>query len=232
MSYWAVVPAAGSGTRMQSAVPKQYLTLAGKTVIEHALSRLLTHSRIDGVMVALAPDDERWCALEFATNKPLLTTSGAGERCSSVLNALDALLERADPEDWVLVHDAARPCVRHSDISMLISKLSDHPVGGLLGIPVRDTMKRSDPNDEVIQTVERKQLWHAHTPQMFRLGALCNALRDAIDNGVLVTDESSAMELQGLKPKMIQGATDNIKITRPEDLMVAEFYLKQQGSKH
>jgi 2-C-methyl-D-erythritol 4-phosphate cytidylyltransferase len=232
MRYWAVVPAAGSGTRMQTSVPKQYLTLAGRTVIEHTLSRLLTHARIDGVIVALAPDDERWAALDFPANKPLLTAPGGPERCTSVLNALVALGEHATADDWVLVHDGARPCIRHSDISALIAKLGDHPVGGLLGVPVRDTMKRCDPNDDIIQTVERKQLWHAHTPQMFRLGALRAALRAAVDKGVWVTDESAAMELQGHKPRMVEGASDNIKITRPEDLMVAEFYLKRQGSRH
>jgi 2-C-methyl-D-erythritol 4-phosphate cytidylyltransferase len=229
MSYWAVVPAAGSGSRMQTSVPKQYLTLAGKTVIEHTLSRLLTHARIDGVVVALAADDERWAALDFPSNKPLLTVAGGSERCTSVLNALAELRNHAQPDDWVLVHDGARPCIRHSDITALITKLHEHPVGGLLGVPVRDTMKRCDPNDDIIQTVERKQLWHAHTPQMFRLGALHDALRDAIDKGVWVTDESAAMELHGHKPRMVQGASDNIKITRPEDLMVAEFYLRQQG---
>ncbi len=232
MRHWAVVPAAGSGLRMKAAVPKQYLTLAGKTVIEHTLARLSTHPRIDGLVVALSPDDQQWAALAIKTKKPLLTAAGGSERCHSVLNALATLGERADAADWVLVHDGARPCIRHADITALMNALEDHPVGGVLGVPVRDTMKRCDPNNDIIQTVERKELWHAHTPQMFRFGALLDALRHAVDKGVLVTDESAAMELQGHKPRMVEGASDNIKITRPEDLLVAEFYLKRQGKKH
>lgn len=232
MPNWAVVPAAGSGTRMKAAVPKQYLALAGKTVIEHTLARLLTHPHIDGIVVAIAPDDAQWAELKIKSKKPLLIAAGGRERCHSVLNALAELDTRAQPGDWVLVHDGARPCIRHADITALIDALASHPVGGVLGVPVRDTMKRCDPNNDIIQTVERKELWHAHTPQMFRFGALHDALLHAVDKGVMVTDESAAMELQGFKPRMVEGASDNIKITRPEDLLVAEFYLKRQGKKH
>lgn len=228
MAYWAVVPAAGSGTRMSATLPKQYLALSGKTVIEHTLARLAAHPLISGVMVALAPQDARWDALRIQLGKPLLRAPGGDERCFSVYNALLKLQAHAQPDDWVLVHDGARPCLRVSDIDRLITELRDHAVGGLLALPVRDTMKRAEANNEVFETVDRKGLWHALTPQMFRLGELTDALRRAIDKGILVTDEAAAMERLGHKPRLVEGASDNIKITRPEDLVVAEFYLRQQ----
>jgi len=228
MAYWAVVPAAGSGTRMSSQVPKQYLALAGKTVIEHTLARLAAHPLIAGIVVALAPSDTRWHELSLHLDKPVLLADGGAERCYSVLNALSELQKHAQPDDWVLVHDGARPCLRLTDIDKLIAGLRDHPNGGLLAVPVRDTMKRADENSDVFETVDRKGLWHALTPQMFRLGELSDALIRAIDKGWLVTDEASAMESAGYKPHLVEGAADNIKITRPEDLVVAEFYLRRQ----
>lgn len=228
MAYWAVVPAAGSGTRMNAQLPKQYLALSGKTVIEHALARLAAHPLISGIMVALAPSDVRWDALRITLDKPLLRATGGDERCFSVYNALLKLQAHAQPDDWVLVHDGARPCLRVADIDRLITELRNHAVGGLLALPVRDTMKRSDANGDVTETIDRKGLWHALTPQMFRLGALTDALQRAIDQGILVTDEAAAMERLGHKPRLVEGSSDNIKITRPEDLVVAEFYLRQQ----
>jgi len=228
MAYWAVVPAAGSGKRMSSQVPKQYLALAGKTVIEHTLARLAAHPLIDGIVVALAAGDTRWPDLPLNLGKPVLLAEGGDERCYSVLNALHELHKHAQPNDWVLVHDGARPCLRLTDVDKLIAGLRDHPHGGLLAVPVRDTMKRADENSDVFETVDRKGLWHALTPQMFRLGELSDALIRAIDKGWLVTDEASAMERAGYKPHLVEGAADNIKVTRPEDLVVAEFYLRQQ----
>ncbi|MBI3774317.1 MAG: 2-C-methyl-D-erythritol 4-phosphate cytidylyltransferase [Gammaproteobacteria bacterium] len=228
MAYWAVVPAAGSGTRMSSQVPKQYLALAGKTVIEHTLARLAAHSMIDGIVVALSPNDTNWPNLSLHLAKPVLLAKGGAERCTSVLNALNELKKHARPDDWALVHDGARPCLRPTDVDKLIVELRDHPHGGLLAVPVRDTMKRADENVDVSETVDRKGLWHALTPQMFRLGELSDALRRVIDQGWLVTDEASAMERAGYKPHLVEGAADNIKITRPEDLAVAEFYLRRQ----
>ena len=144
-----------------------------------------------------------------------------------MLNALEALAEQADEQDWVLVHDAARPCLRAEDIDHLISELNDHPVGGLLAVPVRDTMKRADNNGAIQQTVDRKNLWHALTPQMFRLGDLRDALTKAVSDGIEITDEASAMEHIGKQPKLVKGQWSNIKITHPEDLKLAEFYLEQ-----
>ena len=228
--FWSVVPAAGIGTRMKADVPKQYLPLAGRMVIEHTLESLCSHKSISGVVVVHAPDDAHLQHLKLNCSMALTMVEGGAERCHSVLNGLNKLAEQADDNDWVLVHDAARPCLRHEDLDKLMTTLKDHKVGGLLGIPVRDTMKRSDTEHSVYETVERVGLWHAHTPQMFRLKMLKQALEDALDSGVLVTDEAAAMERQGYHPLMVEGHADNIKITRPEDLMLAEFYLKQQNS--
>lgn len=227
--YWAVVPAAGVGVRMGSKIPKQYLPLNGGAVIEHSLQTLLHNSRIEGLYLALSADDQWWGDTAPASNPKVVTVDGGTERCHSVLNALKLLQETAASEDWVLVHDAARPCLRPEDIDLLIESLTNHPVGGLLGVPVRDTMKRTDGLGSITETVSREALWHAYTPQMFRLGALFQALQSAVDKGLTVTDEASAIELAGMRPQMIAGHDDNIKITRPEDLDLASFYLKQQG---
>lgn len=225
---WVVVPAAGVGKRMGSSIPKQYLKLAGRPVIDHTLERVLLHPMIDGVYVALGEEDSWWPNTEFANHPDLVRVEGGAERCFSVLNSLEQLQSRAQPNDWVLVHDAARPCLRRKDVDHLISMLESHDAGGLLGVPVRDTMKRTSKTDEVVRTVDRNHLWHAFTPQMFRFDRLLNAMRGAINAGHLVTDEASAIEWAGDKPLMVEGHPDNIKITRPEDLPLAEFYLSQQ----
>jgi 2-C-methyl-D-erythritol 4-phosphate cytidylyltransferase len=230
ISNWAIVPAAGSGSRMAADVPKQYLQIQGKTILQHTVERLITHPRIDGVVVAVAADDQRWDELKFQTNKPIIKTLGGEERCHSVKNALYEVSRHGNEQDWVLVHDAARPCLRHKDLNKLIAQLSDHMVGGLLAYPVKDTMKRSDDKQRIIETVDRNGLWHALTPQMFRLHLLRDALNKAIDDGFLVTDEASAVEHAGYKPKLVEGGSDNIKITNPEDLSLAEFYLSRLGS--
>jgi 2-C-methyl-D-erythritol 4-phosphate cytidylyltransferase len=146
-----------------------------------------------------------------------------------VLNGLNALSDSAQADDWVLVHDAARPCVRQQDLRLLIDTLEDHTVGGLLGTPVHDTMKKTDVQGVIIETLERNFLWHACTPQMFRYGLLRAALIKALEDGYEVTDEASAMEHAGYRPLMVEGHADNIKITRPEDLPLAEYFLQQQG---
>ena len=227
--YWAIVPAAGIGSRMQSDIPKQYLTLNNKTVIEHTLSRLTQLGSIEAIVVAISAEDTQWSKLAHEYSKPVQTVDGGKERCHSVLNALNALAGSAAADDWVLVHDAARPCVRSTDLEKLVADLKEHAVGGLLGVPVRDTMKRSDKNNIVTETVERNNLWHALTPQMFRFEQLQEALTKALEDGFLVTDEASAMEYAGHKPIMIEGHADNIKITRPEDLSLADYYLQQQN---
>ncbi len=226
--YFSVVPAACVGSRMGAAVPKQYLRLHGKTVIEHSLTRLCAHPLIEGVVVAISADDQYWPQQRLPDPNKIHVAQGGAERCHSVLNGLQLLSGIADADDWVLVHDAARPCLHPDDITHMIEALRDHPVGGLLGVPVADTVKRTNPEGDVLQTVSRDNLWRALTPQMFRLGQLQQALQSALDEHFLVTDEASAMEHAGFIPRMVEGRADNIKITRPEDLSLAELYLAQQ----
>ncbi|QBQ54901.1 2-C-methyl-D-erythritol 4-phosphate cytidylyltransferase [Nitrosococcus wardiae] len=230
-NYWAVVPAAGVGRRMGTHIPKQYLPLAGKTVIEHTLASLLQHPRIEAIVVAISPEDRWWPECLPQDKGRIIRVAGGAERCHSVSNGLECLLNLAAPEDWVLVHDAARPCLRREDIDRLIATLHDHPIGGLLALPISDTVKRANAEGVVLETVNRAGLWRAMTPQMFRLGKLYQALREAIAAGVQVTDEASAMEWAGFSPCLVEGYPDNIKITHPQDLMQAEDFLKRQGRK-
>jgi len=227
LKFYAVVPAAGAGSRMGADIPKQYLTLAGQTVLEHSLDVLLACERIATVVLVLSADDERWPEIKDRyKDSRVETVTGGAERCHSVLNGLEHLAGTAGVDDWVLVHDAARPCVRRQDIEMLMTRLEDHEVGGLLGVPVADTMKQVDSDSMILKTVERDGLWRALTPQMFRLGPLRDALQQAIASGVMVTDDASAMEMAGYRARMVEGQADNIKITRPADLQLAEFYLQ------
>ena len=228
---WAIVPAAGIGSRMQSAAPKQYLELAGRPVIEHTLAALFDVTRICGIAVAVADGDKVWPGIagRFAGQR-LERVGGGVERCHSVLNALDWLASVADADDWVLVHDAARPCVRPADVDRLIDRCLQDTDGGLLGMPVCDTMKRVDSQCGVTATVEREGLWHALTPQMFRLGPLRAALRQGIRAGIRLTDEASAMEAAGYTPCMVEGRRDNLKITVASDLGLAAYYLEQRNT--
>lgn len=224
-TFWVVIPAAGIGSRMQEDCPKQYLPLQGKTVIEQTLAHFIHHPRIHGIVVAIAEHDSIWPTLKIETDKPFYTVNGGAERCHSVLNALSFLKDKAHDTDWVLVHDAARPCLRREDLDKLMITMSQHPHGGILGVPVRDTLKRVDVACIIEETVDRERLCHAMTPQMFHVGMLREALEQAVDEGVRVTDEASAMEHAGYKPLVVEGHGDNIKITRPEDLALASFYL-------
>jgi len=221
-NYWALVPAAGIGSRMGSQRPKQYLHLRNKPILQHTLERLNLPA-IAGIVVCVAEDDPYWETLTLPM--PVMRVNGGAERCHSVLNGLQALQQQAQPDDWVLVHDAARPCVRQADIEKLMTELAHHPVGGLLAVPVRDTMKRAGASLEIVETVNREGLWHALTPQMFRLEALSNALQSLLSRGEHVTDDAQAMEKMGLCPVLIEGHADNIKITHPQDLSLAELYL-------
>ncbi len=216
---------------MGSATPKQYLELRGRPILSHTLERLCGHGRIAGVAVALADDDGWWTEARVGEAHRVLRARGGEERCHSVLAGIERLVEAgAAGGDWVMVHDAVRPCVRGADLTRLIEEtLGSGADGGLLGTPVRDTMKRTGVGGAVESTVDRERLWHAHTPQMFRLGALAEALRDAIDAGVLVTDEAQAIEHAGGRPVMVEGHPDNIKITRPEDLRLAALFLEAQA---
>lgn len=217
-----VVPAAGIGARMGAPVPKQYLQLQNKTVIEHTLAALLSHPRIAQVVVALGAQDDWFQDLPIAQHQDLIITEGGKERADSVL----AGLQQCQDYNWVLVHDAARPCICHDDIDALISVALTSESGAILGAQVRDTMKRTDDDGHILKTVERDLLWHALTPQMFPRQLLTDALTEGLAQNKMITDEASALELKGLAPKMVVGRADNIKITRPEDMPLAAFFLQ------
>lgn len=225
---WAVVPAAGIGSRMGSTIPKQYLPLLGQPVIEHTLTLLLSHPLINTIFLPLDAGDVYWPKLALAKDRRIQTVAGGQERCHSVLNALQMIAPQAAARDWVLVHDVARPCLCLEDLDRLFRELEHEEVGGLLGVPVADTLKRTDAQGVVQETVDRSQVWRAYTPQMFRFGVLYQALQDALAGQALVTDEAAAVERSGYRPRMVQGRADNIKITIPSDLAMAELYLRQR----
>lgn len=230
----AVIPAAGVGSRMQADRPKQYLTIAGKTILEHTLDTLLTHPSIQSVVLAVSPDDIYFSKLDIKENKRVDVVHGGKERADSVLNGIMHLQH----DDWALVHDAARPCVSHKDITALLSLIGDNTVtGGILATPVRDTMKRAAISEDIphqnqlnviSHTESRTNLWHALTPQLFPAQLLREALQKGLSDGVNITDEASAVEYAGYKVGMVNGSPANIKITHPADLPLAEFYLQQQ----
>jgi len=225
---WAIVPAAGIGTRMLADRPKQYLALEGKTVIEHTLQRLASHPKIMGIVVAVAENDPWWPLIDINLECPIHLVTGGDERADSVLNALTVLTDITDEDPWVLVHDAARPCLRHQDIDKMLMTLSEHSVGGILGIPVNDTVKRVNSQLEIVDTVSRQGLWRASTPQMFHLLTLKQALQQAKEQQIKVTDEASAIEHAGFQAIMVEGHADNIKITVSQDLALASLFLQQQ----
>lgn len=228
--YWFVVPAAGIGQRMQSDIPKQYLTLSGKTVLEQTLQSLLQVGGFAGIVVALHPEDSHWDQLGVARHNKIHTVIGGAERSDSVLSALTFLQTIADEEDWVLVHDAARPCVCSTNIERMIEALSHDEVGGILATPASDTLKQVTEPPVIDSTLDRKQVWQAQTPQMFRQHLLRSALEQARDQSQAITDEASAIEFMGKQPKVFEGRRDNIKITHPDDLWLAELILQHKQS--
>jgi 2-C-methyl-D-erythritol 4-phosphate cytidylyltransferase len=229
---WAIVPDAGMGKRMLSDIPKQNLLLNGRPLLEYTLNTLLQNNAIAGLVIALQSDDEFFSELKIDSKKPVIRAVGGKERADSVLNAINTLFEYSEfdaDKDWVMVHDAVRACLRQGDIDKLVSDVAENPNGGLLALPVRDTMKRQTVEDDiatVATTVDRENLWHALTPQYFPAKSLKEALEKALQEGLDVTDESSAMELAGFSPVLVNGNEDNIKITRPDDLRLASLYLK------
>jgi 2-C-methyl-D-erythritol 4-phosphate cytidylyltransferase len=230
MTIWAIVPAAGVGLRMGSSTPKQYLPINGVPVIAVALQKLASIAEIKKIIVALHPQDELFSQLKPAPDKRVVTVVGGDDRQRSVLKALRRLKEEEEVEarDWVLVHDAARPCVLSSDIRRLLAQLQDHDVGGLLGAPAENTLKQVDDQELVQNTIDRTGVWNAFTPQMFRYGLLLAALEAAVENNAVTTDEASAVELMGYRPQMIEGASTNIKITHAADLELATKILELQ----
>lgn len=223
----AVVPAAGIGSRMHADKPKQYLTLHGKTILEHTLKILCDYSVIEKVVVAIAPNDPYFPTLHLKHSK-IIVVNGGENRCDSVLNGLRYVMTHL-PLAWVMVHDAARPCLKTEDLDKLIQIYDEN--GAILAIPATDTIKRASPNQQILHTEDRSQLWLAQTPQFFRADLLYDALITAQQQGITVTDEASAMEFSGFRPRLVAGRSDNLKITRPEDLALAEFYLSTRGTK-
>jgi 2-C-methyl-D-erythritol 4-phosphate cytidylyltransferase len=223
--FYALVPAAGSGRRIGNELPKQYLTLAGQPMLAHALHALCACPEISTVFVVLAPDDTVYRSHDWSRfgDKLQPLFCGGEMRSDTVLNGL--LASELEPDDWVLVHDAARPCLTQAHIARLIAELRDDPVGGILAVPVADTLKRADDHQRILRTESRERLWQAQTPQMFRAGLLAQALQQPRD----FTDEASAVEALGLHPRLVLGEPANFKVTYPQDLLLADLLLTQQG---
>lgn len=229
MSAWALVPAAGSGRRFGGEVPKQYLQAAGKPLLRHALEALLAHPGIDGAVVALADGDARWPGWTTLHGKPVLACRGGAERADSVLAALAALPADVAGNALVLVHDAARPNLQAGDIGALLEAAAAHPDGAILAAPVRDTLKRADAEGRILATEPREALWRALTPQAFRRDLLQRALQAARDAGIVATDEAMAVERLGCRPRLVEGREDNLKVTTPADLALADFLLSRRS---
>jgi len=213
---------------MASDVPKQYLRIAGRTILEHALAPLLARSDVAGGVVTLAADDQYWPGLPAGLRAQVAVAPGGVERCESVLSGLRALA-RASEGDWVLVHDAARPCLDAADLERLITECRLDAVGGLLAVPLADTLKRGDDDTRVLDTVPREGLWRAQTPQMFRHGRLVQALEAALAAGERPTDEAAAIERLGMRPRLVRGSSLNIKVTHAEDLAFAASVLESRA---
>lgn len=226
--YIALIPAAGSGARFGSETPKQYLPLVGKPMIHHALAALCRCQRIETVWVVLSPTDEWWESFDWSEFAPKLHVlrCGGATRAETVSNGLAAMDASLDADDWVLVHDAARPCLAQSMLDALCTELCDDPVGGLLAVPVADTVKRADGRQRVTATLSRDALWQAQTPQMFRYAMLCRALQASS----AVTDEAGAIEAAGLQPRLVRADVTNLKVTFAADLSLAELILQGRSA--
>jgi len=222
--YRVIVPAAGVGRRFGDRIPKQYSQIHGRTVLEWCLAPFLADPSCSAVIVAIAAADPHWPAVA-ARLAPVRTAAGGQERVHSVRNALATLQGEAASDDWILVHDAARPCLPAEDLRKLLETLQDHEVGGLLAAPAADTLKACGPGNVITHTVDRSGLWRALTPQMFRYGRLCEALDAACARGKVPTDESQALEWLGDRPQVVEGSAVNLKITSAQDLLVASALL-------
>ena len=228
MRYWLVMPAAGVGRRFGHNTPKQYADLRGRTVMEWALDPFLADRRCVGAVVVIANADPHWP--EVAARLPAVAVAAGGsERSGSVRNGLHVLARRAAADDWVLVHDAARPCIGTQDLERLLERVAQHPVGGILAVPAADTLKRARDHREIVETVDRADLWRALTPQMFRYGQLCEALDLAAAAGRQPTDEAQALEWTGKHPLVVEGSSANIKITGADDLVIAAALLSARA---
>ena len=224
-----VIPAAGIGLRMGASVPKQYLSLGGATLLEHSMNALLAVPGVKSVTVALDPADTVAGGLDLLRDARVNTVPGGKERADSVLAALQAV--PGTSADWVLVHDAARPCLQQADVRRLVAWVMSHGEGAILAEPLLDTVKLADASGRVEKTLDRSRLWRAQTPQMFRLGELISALQAASAEGLPVTDEASAMELAGYAVNLVAGSASNLKVTLPGDLDLAAWYLSRSGER-
>src|SRR6185436_4706048 len=233
MRYFVVIPAAGSGKRFAASQPKQYASLGSSTVIEHALATFEADPDCAGIVVAVAADDAAWKDIAARRTRLIETAIGGEQRAHSVRNALRALVGRARDDDWIMVHDAARPCFAAEDLQLLKRTLAAHPVGGLLAIPLADTLKRAlEPGTHAIHvdgTIDRNGLWRAATPQVFRFGVLLRALEAALDALRMPTDEAQAIEWTGQRPQLVAGRADNIKVTTAADLELASAILGRRA---
>lgn len=225
---WFIVPAAGIGQRMDADCPKQYLPLADTTIVEQTLNTLLSLQSLAGIVVAIHADDQFWPQSALSTHEKIHTVIGGNDRSDSVLAALQSLRGKVVDSDWVLVHDAARPCVDPNNIQQLIDDLVDHQVGGILGVPSNDTLKKVNQQCAIEETLNRDVIWQAQTPQMFRYGILCESLLRGMNEQCSITDEASAVEKLGYSVKMVLGRHDNIKITQADDLCLAEAILARR----
>lgn len=228
------MPAAGIGSRMRSELPKQYLRLNDRALIEYSLQPLIEEKRIQDIVVSLAADDKEWPKLSVASHAQIRTTVGGASRAHSVLNGLAALSARAQPNDWVLVHDAARPGLSATALARLIDAVAGTAVGGILALPAQDTIKVADAPYQAgwiahaQETFPRSKIWLAQTPQLFRIGVLEKALVSALKQGVDVTDEASAVEAAGHSVILVEGDKANLKVTTPEDMLLLQHYLNNR----
>ncbi len=225
--HYAIVPAAGSGSRFGSEVPKQYLQIDGQPLIHHSLAALCHCDRIERVWVVLAPEDEWWGLYDWSSlgSKLQAVFCGGATRAESVLNGLATAARILADDDWVLVHDAARPCLSQTMIAALCDELADDPIGGILAVPVADTLKRADVDQRIADTESRDGLWLAQTPQMFRYGVL----RKALAENITVTDEAGAVEAAGLRPRLVRADATNLKVTYPADIQLAKLILRERN---
>ncbi|PKO46212.1 MAG: 2-C-methyl-D-erythritol 4-phosphate cytidylyltransferase [Betaproteobacteria bacterium HGW-Betaproteobacteria-22] len=225
--FHVIIPAAGVGSRMASAMPKQYLPLCGKPTISHSIHTFFTHPRIASIYLALSPEDYFWRELQLNSHSRLkLHYTGGDSRADTVINTLRAIESEVDDQDWILVHDAARPGLTHDLLSHLLDTLEHDAVGGLLALPLADTLKVSNSDMRVINTIPREALWQAQTPQMFRYALLRDALHSF--NGT-PTDEAQTIEALGLQPKLVMGSLRNMKITYPQDMALMELFMQKDS---
>ncbi len=226
--YWAIVPAAGLGQRFGADIPKQFHQLNGALVAQHTLSRLLSLPIIEAIVAPCDVSSGYWSKVAACNDSRVQLVPGGEQRAYSVLNGLAAIESKAEDNDWVLVHDMARPCITPTNIAQLIAELAEHRVGGILAAPVNDTLKRVAADKRITSTVNRAEYWAAQTPQMFRFGLLKKSIQSMLDSNQLPSDEAAAIEYSGLQPLVVEGRQDNIKITRREDLVIAEAIMKNQ----